>query len=112
MTKRNLLTTPPIHPSSLVKPTLVGAGIALTLITIYLLGVSEPNPAWGKLWMLRPLIIVPLAGAMGGAFVFFMDYQRQRSNWSKLLTYLLSLIGFFFVLWIGIVLGLDGTLWD
>ncbi|MCP1382334.1 potassium transporter KefB [Runella salmonicolor] len=112
MTKRNHLTTPPIHPASLVKPTLVGAGIALTVITIFLLGVREPNPAWGKLWMLRPLIIVPLAGAMGGAFFFFMDYQRQRGNWSKILTYLVSLIGFFFVLWIGIVLGLDGTLWD
>ncbi|WP_229598990.1 hypothetical protein [Runella sp. CRIBMP] len=74
MTKRNHLTTPPIHPASLVKPTLIGAGIALTVITIFLVGVREPNPAWGKLWMLRPLIIVPLAGAMGGAFVFFMDY--------------------------------------
>ena len=112
MTKRNHLTTSPIHPASLVKPMLLGAGIALTVITIFLLGVREPNPEWGKLWMLRPLIIVPLAGAMGGAFFFLMDYQRQRGNWSKILTYLLSLIGFLFVLWIGIVLGLDGTLWD
>ncbi len=112
MTKSNHLTTQPIHPAALVKPMLLGAGIALTFIIIFLLGINEPNPAWGKLWMLRPLIIVPLAGAMGGSFVFFMDYQRKRGNWSKLFTYLVSLIGFLFVLWIGIVLGLDGTLWD
>ncbi|PEC35719.1 potassium transporter KefB, partial [Bacillus toyonensis] len=52
---------------------LLGAGIALILILVFLLGVDNPKPEWGKLWMLKPLIVVPTAGAMGGVFYYFMD---------------------------------------
>lgn len=110
MTQSN--TTQPIHPASLGKRMLLGAGIALTVITVFLLGVDEPKPEWGKLWMIRPLIIVPLAGAMGGAFYYFMNHLRYLGGWKKALVILLSLIGYLIVLWLGIVLGLDGTLWN
>lgn len=112
MTQTNNLTTQPIHSSSLSKRMLLGVGIALILITIFLLGVGEPNPAWGKLWMIRPLIIVSLAGAMGGVFYYFMDHLRYQGGWRKTLAYILSLIGYIIALWLGTVLGLDGTLWN
>jgi hypothetical protein len=91
---------------------LQGAGFALILITIFLFSVDEPNPAWPKLWMLKPLIIVPIAGAMGGVFYYYMDFLRYQGGWKKALAILLSLVGYIIVLWIGTVLGLNGTLWD
>lgn len=112
MTQRNNLTTQPIHKASLGKRMLQGAGIALIPITILLLQVKDPNPDWGKLWMIRPLIVVPIAGAMGGVFYYFMDYLRYQGGWRKILANILSLIIFIIVLWMGTILGLDGTLWD
>jgi peptidoglycan biosynthesis protein MviN/MurJ (putative lipid II flippase) len=112
MTAKNNLTTHPIQPALLAKRMVLGAGIALLLITIFLLGVDDPKPEWGKLWMIKPLIIVPLAGAMGGVVYHVMDYLRQQGKLPKAVAYLLSLIGYVIGLWLGTVLGLNGTLWD
>lgn len=51
---------------------LVGAAIALVIISVFLYGVDNAKPEWGKLWILRPLIVVPLAGSMGGLFYHMM----------------------------------------
>lgn len=108
----NYLATHPIQPAALGKRMLVGGRIGLILISIFLLGVKNPNPAWGKLWMLKPLIIVPLAGAMGGLFYYFMDYfTSNQHGWKKALVYLISVPGYIIALWLGTVLGLNGTLW-
>ncbi|WP_394991687.1 potassium transporter KefB [Emticicia sp.] len=112
MTQSNNLTTKPIHPASLGKRMFLGAGIGLILITIFLFGAGKPNPEWGKFWMIRPLIIVPFAGAMGGAFYYFMDYLRYRGSLKKIVAIILSIIVYIIGLWMGIVLGLDGTLWN
>ena len=108
----NNLTIQPIHPASLAKRMLLGAGIALILITIFLLGVRETNPAWGKLWMIKPLVIVPLAGATGGLFYYFIDNVFNQGGWKKALTIILSLLIYIIGLWLGFVLGLNGTLWN
>lgn len=112
MMQRNELQTQPIHAASLGKRMLQGAGIALILILLFLLGAGEPNPDWGKLWMVKPLLVVPLAGALGGGFYYFMDNLRYQGGWKKVLAILLSLIVYVIVLWLGTVLGLDGTWWD
>lgn len=105
-------TTRPLHPVPLGKLMLIGAGIALIPITIFLLGTGEPNPAWSKFWMLRPLIVVPFAGAMGGLCYYILDFLRYQGGWKKILANVLSVVIFIFGLWIGSVLGLDGTYWD
>lgn len=102
----------PLHPSSVYTRMVQGAAIALTLIALFLLGVHNPKPEWGKLWMVRPLIIVPLAGAMGGVLYYLMDYLRYQGGWKKAAAVVLSLLGYLVVLWLGTVLGLDGTLWN
>jgi hypothetical protein len=112
MTAQNNLPTASIHPVSFVKRMLLGAGIALVLIILFLAPVHNPNPDWGKFWMVKPLIVVPLAGAMGGLFYFFMDRMRYHGGWKKVLANIVSLIAYIFVLWIGTVLGLNGTLWN
>ena len=97
---------------SLVKPVLIGGGIGLILISLFLSGVHDPNPAWGKLWMIRPLVIVPVAGAMGGLFYYFMRHLSAGGSLNKTLALILSLFVYVVGLWLGTVLGLDGTLWD
>lgn len=112
MTQRNHSTAQPIHRASLGKRMLLGAGIALTLIIAFLVSAGAPDPAWPRLWMIKPLIIVPLAGAMGGLLYYFMDHLRYQGGWRKALAYILSLMGYIIGLWLGIVLGLDGTYWN
>ncbi|OIN60398.1 hypothetical protein [Arsenicibacter rosenii] len=90
---------------------LTGAGIALAVISLFLSGVKHPHPEWGAYWMAKPLIIVPLAGATGGAFSAFLDFFAHLNGWNKLPARLISGLVFLFGLWLGIVLGLNGTLW-
>lgn len=112
MTQQNEFSTQPIHPAPLAKRMFYGAGIALILISAFLFSAGEPNPAWPTFWMVRPLIIVPIAGAAGGAFFYIMDYLRYQGGWKKPAAIVLSILGYVFVLWVGTVLGLDGTWWD
>ncbi len=111
MTQSNNSTSLP-HQVSLVKRMLVGAGIGLLLISLFLFSTDEPNPEWGKLWMIRPLIIVPLAGAMGGLCNYFIVHFHSMVGVNKTIAMLLSVIVFIIGLWLGIVLGLDGTMWN
>jgi hypothetical protein len=112
MTQRNELEMQPIHAASMGKRMLQGAGIALILIIIFLLSAGEPDPGWPKLWMMKPLIIVPLAGAIGGVFYYFMDHLRYKGGWRKAMAIILSLVVYIIGLWLGTVLGLDGTMWN
>jgi hypothetical protein len=82
------------------------------LISFLLLSADEPNPSWGKLWMIRPLIIVPLAGAAGGACNYFIVHFRDRVGVNKIVATVLSALIFVIGLWLGVVLGLDGTMWN
>lgn len=112
MTQTNNLTKQPINSALLAKRMLIGAAIALILISVFLLGVHNPKPEWGKLWMLKPLIVVPLAGAMGGLFYYFMNRFEYQGGWKKALVVAISLIIYIIGLWLGSVLGLNGTLWN
>lgn len=112
MTQETKLHTRPVHAASAGKRMLQGAVIAFILIVLFLLGAGDPDPAWGKLWMLKPLIMVPVAGAIGGLFYYFMDHLRSQGGWKKVVAVLLSLAGYIVVLWLGTVLGLNGTMWD
>lgn len=96
---------------SLAKPMLIGAGIGLLLISLFVFGVDNPNPEWPKLWRIKPLIVTPIAGAMGGAFFSFMDHQASR-GFNRTLAIIIGLFGFLVALWLGTVLGLDGTMWN
>ncbi|WP_210465118.1 potassium transporter KefB [Rufibacter roseolus] len=111
MTTQNNLTAQPNHSVSIMKPVLIGAAIALLVISFFVFGVDYPNPAWGKYWMIKPLIITPLAGATGGAFYAFMAYQSSR-GFNRTLAILLSIVVYLIGLWLGTVLGLAGTMWN
>lgn len=112
MTHANNLTAASGQPGSLVKRMLIGTAIGLVVIAIFVLPIKHPRAEWGQYWMLKPFIITPLSGAMGGLVAYFMARFRNQYGWNKTLTFLLTAIICVIGLWMGIVLGLNGTLWN
>lgn len=111
MVHQHKTLTQSVHSAPVSKRILQGAAIALIFISLFLYSTGEPNPEWPRFWMIRPLIIVPVAGALGGVFFYFMDHLRFQGGWMKVLATLLSVTGYIIALWLGTVLGLDGTMW-
>jgi hypothetical protein len=101
----------PLHPVALSTRALVGAVIALAVICLFVFG-GEPNPAWPKYWQVKPLLLTPAAGAVGAAFGYFLDGWHYQGGWKKALALIASVLAFLVALWLGIVLGLNGTMWD
>lgn len=101
-----------VHPVSSVIRMLQGAGLALMLISALLILAGEGNPDWPELWQVKPLLIVPLAGAVGGLFYYTMDHLRYQGGLIKVLGIIFSILGYLIVLWLGTVLGLNGTMWN
>ncbi|MEJ8757109.1 potassium transporter KefB [Pontibacter sp. H259] len=112
MTEQNGFQNRPIHSMPVGKCMFIGAAIGFAIISFFVFGTGEPNPEWPKYWMIKPLLMVPAAGAMGGLFYFNMDHLRVEGGWRTVLANFLSLVVFLVVLWLGIVLGLNGTMWD
>lgn len=111
MTHTNNLTAQPLKPNSLVKTVLIGAGIGLVIISIFIFPVKHPQPEWGQYWMIRPLIITPLAGVAGAFWYYLLGGLRSQGGWKTIAAYVLGIGGFIIAIWMGIVLGLVGTLW-
>ncbi len=112
MTTKQSSQTSFIQPSRMSRPMLIGAGIGLALISLFLYGVNDPDAAWGKFWVVRPMIMVSLAGAAGGAVFYFLNQLSNQGKLNKSVAVVLSIIIFIIGLWMGSVLGLDGTLWN
>lgn len=108
---QNTSTTQQNEPGSLAVPMLIGAGIGLAIISFFVFGVDHPNPEWGKYWQIRPLIVTPAAGALGGAFWYLMDVMSSKGM-NRTIAVILAVIVFIIGLWIGTVLGLAGTMWN
>lgn len=96
----------------LIKRAIIGAVINLALISFFLSGVDYRDPSWHPLWFIRPLIVVPFAGAVGGVVFHLKDYISQQLGWNKHVVTVLCLIIYIIGIWMGFVLGLDGTLWN
>lgn len=89
---------------------LAGAGFALVMISLFLSGVHHPRPEWGAYWMVRPLIVTPIAGSMGGA-AYHVINSPGFTGGKRIVTAMLGILLYVFVLWLGTVFGLAGTLW-
>ena len=112
MTAKNNLTTESTNKALLVKRVLIGTSIGLALILTFVLRVDNPKAEWGQFWIIRPLIITPLAGAAAGLCNHLLDILRKEGEGKKLLANVLAVIIYVVGLWLGVVLGLAGTLWN
>ncbi|MCD6065110.1 MAG: hypothetical protein K0R82_3021 [Flavipsychrobacter sp.] len=110
--ERTGVTAEPFFSATLGKRMLIGAAIGFAVISFFVFGADDPNPEWGKYWRIRPLAITPLAGAGAGLFYHFMGLLRHQGGWVSIVGWIISILGYTATLWVGIVLGLDGTMWD
>lgn len=94
------------------RPVIVGGIIGSILVILFLSGADDPDPAWGPYWMVRPLVVVTLAGALGGFCYSLLGPLRYRGGLIGAFAYVFGILVFFIGLWLGLVLGLDGTYWD
>ncbi len=112
MTTQEKITHPFIPSTRIETRMMQGAGVALLLMTLFLGGVHKVNPQWGEFWMVRPLVVVSLAGGIGGVFYYFMDFLRYKGGWKRFIAQVISVLVYMILLWLGTVLGLNGTLWN
>lgn len=102
----------PINLSTLIKFAIAGAVIALILISLLIFSVNTPKPEWGQHWYIRPLIVTPFITSIGGIALYLLNLKDFKSKILNLILLIMSILIFFFFLWIGTILGLDGTLWN
>ncbi|MCY2687338.1 hypothetical protein [Salinimicrobium sp. TH3] len=98
--------------AALSRRILIGAAFAFVLITLFVMGVDNPDPEWPKYWKIRPIVVTSIAGGIGGAFADFMHLMRREGGIYRGLGIVLSLVGYVVILWLGSVFGLAGTLWN
>ena len=96
----------------LVKRALIGAAIGVVLVLFFVLRVDEPQASWPHLWWIRPLVITPIAGACGGIVTYFIHPSLFKEPWQKILAIIATVIVYVVALWMGFVLGMDGTMWN
>ena len=90
---------------------LVGAGIALLMISFFVITVGKGDASWPNYWRVRPLLLTPFIGALVGLCYDVTEPLRQIKGWAGRVFLILSLLGYVAGLWIGMVLGLAGTMW-
>lgn len=92
-------------------PTAIGLFVGSVLVSLLVFSVDSPDPAWGENWKIKPLLVTPLVGGIAGLFYAFMEYL-SKTGFNRTLALLLGMCGFLVILWMGLILGLDGTLWN
>lgn len=97
---------------SVVTRMITGTIIGLAVISLFVFSVNDPDPDWGNNWRIRPLIVTPLVAAFGFLSFYLKEYIHPKSDWGKITVFLISAVAFVVALWLGTVLGLDGTLWN
>lgn len=102
-------TAPPHH---IGRNMALGAATGLLLILFFVLGTDRTDPDWPKLWMVKPLITAPLAGSIGSLLYDMINPVRYQPGWKRTVANVAGLLAVLTSLWIGTVLGLDGTMWD
>lgn len=101
-----------ISLSRVGKNMFIGAVIGLIVISSFVFTVNQPDPSWGAVWRIRPLILTPLITAFGMLAFLLKDFVSPNTRTKQILVFLFSMACFFISLWLGIILGLDGTLWN
>lgn len=108
---KNLTERPYLTPL-VGKRMLAGAVIALAMISIFVIGAGRGTPAWGEYWRIKPLLLTPFLGAVIGLCYDATEPLRKLRGWQGKVFFGLSLLGYLVGLWISLVLGLNGTMWD
>ncbi len=100
------------YKRSFVKILMLGFTLGLFIATLFIYSVPFPKFSWGPNWMVKPLILVSLISAIGSIPFYYANQYDAPHPKNKILTYILSAVVLIICIWIGVVLGFKGTLWD
>jgi hypothetical protein len=112
MTQAENLTKRPLFTTALVKRMMIGAAIGLAMVSFFVIVTGTGKPEWGDYWRIKPLLLTPLLGAVVGMCYDVTEPLRRIRGWVGVLFFVLSLLGYAIGLWMGLILGLSGTLWN
>jgi hypothetical protein len=106
------LTKKPLFTDRLAKRMMIGAAIGLVMVSFFVIVAGKGRPEWGDYWRIKPLLLTPVLGAIVGLCYDVTEPLRQIKGWIGTLFFVLSLLGYAIGLWMGLILGLNGTLWN
>lgn len=86
-------------------PALLGGFTPLSLLLFIIITKEEMI----EQWMLVPLILIPLGGALGGMFFYLMGFRWFPKGNQKLIAIIISTILYFVAIWISAVLAFNFT---
>jgi hypothetical protein len=66
MTHTETLTNKTFFTPDWRKHLLIGAGIALLIVSFFVIGAGKGKPAWGDYWRIKPLLLSPILGGITG----------------------------------------------
>lgn len=90
-------------------PCALGASAPLALLLFIILTKEDVFESW----MLVPLTLIPLGGAVGGLFFYLMGFVWFPTGNKKLIAVIFSTIIYFVVLWLSAVIAFNFTgHWD
>jgi hypothetical protein len=90
----------------------IGAVAGLAVILFFLSMSDGGDPSWGKYWMIRPLVVGTFAGAMAGFCNYIILHYRALAGLNRPVAVILSVVVSIAGMWMGIVLGFNGTMWN
>ena len=101
-----------VHPKSLVKRALQGAGLAILLAMPFTFLIIREIDDLGILVFL-PMLTTAVGGSIGGIFYYLMDNFRKDERWNKILVNIICLIVYIITFWISLVFAFSITgHWD
>ncbi|MEJ8803316.1 potassium transporter KefB [Pontibacter sp. H249] len=104
MTEQNQLQ----KPAPLGQNALLGASLVFALVAICLLFGGGPTSDASTFWWLLPLLLVTLAGALGGTFYYLLARLTYKGGWSTAFPNILSALVYILLLAISFALGMSG----
>lgn len=111
MTIENTSATLP-SLTTLKKRAIIGWAIGFVFTALFIFSADKADASWSKLWFIKPFLLTPIATAMGGAFYYYVEQLFFFNGWKKPLAIIIGLVGFVVSLWLGMVLGFNGTYWN
>jgi hypothetical protein len=108
-----------LHNIPLGKFVLLGAGIALLLVIIFLSIIFsigsflDGKTFWQRVWEFLPLVTVTAGGALGGMIYYLVVQMGHPSGWKKVLATIFSILFYTVLLWLSLIAGFSATgQWD
>lgn len=100
-----------ISSADLINKMLLSATIGIIIAGSFVYSNTPYNDNWGHLWFIKPLILIPLSGSVGGA-LYYLFTRYMQNVLPKWLLFAVGTLLFGISLWVGTILGLNGTYWN